>query len=127
MNQQRVDTAMEVLNNPIQNLRVSGGKQNSDGETSITRAIVKIKVFGVGGGGGNVLKRLAETSLKGVELIAVNTDAHALSLLNVENITEIQIGKNMTNGRGTGGKTEIAEQAAKKDAGKYGRACCCSK
>lgn len=107
---------MEVLNNPVQKLRVSGGKQNSDEETSITRAIVKIKVFGVGGGGGNVLKRLAETSLKGVELIAVNTDAHALSLLNVENIKEIQVGKNMTNGRGTGGRAEIAEQAAKKEA-----------
>ena len=110
---------MEGLNNPknsIRNLKISAGKRENNEGTSITRAVVKIKVFGVGGGGGNVLKRLAETSLKDVELIAVNTDAHALSLLNVENIKEIQIGGSLTNGRGTGGRTEIAEQAAKRDA-----------
>ena len=107
---------MEVLDNSIKNLRVSAGKQDANDGTSIARKIVKLKVFGVGGGGGNVLKRLAETGLKDVELIAVNTDAHALSLLNLETIKEVQIGKNFTNGRGTGGRAEIAEQAAKKDA-----------
>ncbi len=107
---------MEVLNNSIKNLRVVAEKQGVNEETSITCAVAKIKVFGVGGAGGNVLKRLSESELKDIELIAVNTDAHALSLLNVENIKEIQIGGSMTNGRGTGGRAEIAEQAAKKDA-----------
>lgn len=110
---------MEVLSRPTKNkkiLKLNAEKQGAVDETSISRAVVKIKVFGVGGGGGNVLKRLAETELKDVELIAVNTDAHALSLLNVGNIKEIQIGGNITNGRGTGGKTEIAERAAKNDA-----------
>ncbi len=108
---------MEVLNNSIQNLRVSAGKQGAaDNMTSIGRAVVKIKVFGVGGGGGNVIKRLAEGDLKDVELIAVNTDAHALSLLNMDSIKEVQIGGNLTRGRGTGGRIEIGEQAAKKDA-----------
>ena len=112
---------MEVLKKNIQNLKVNAEKQrkqgaaDSDSDTSVKRALVKIKVFGVGGGGGNVLKRLSETGLKNVELIAVNTDAHALSLLNTENIKEIQIG-NSTNGRGTGGKIELGEQAALKDA-----------
>ena len=107
---------MEVLSRPTKKTKVIAKKNGAVDETSIPRAIVKIKVFGVGGGGGNVLKRLAESGLKGVELIAVNTDATALSLLNVAHITEIQIGGSMTNGRGTGGKPEIAEQAAKRDA-----------
>ena len=107
---------MEILNSNIQNLRVSAGKQGAADSDSIGRAIVKIKVFGVGGGGGNVLKRLAEGDLKDVELVAVNTDAHALSLLNNENIKVIQIGGNSTRGHGTGGKIEIGELAAKNDA-----------
>ena len=99
-------------------LKVIGGagKNGTNGEVNITCAVVKIKVFGVGGGGGNVIKRLAESGLKNVELIAVNTDAHALSLLNVGDIKAIQIGANLTNGRGTGGRAEIAEQAAKREA-----------
>lgn len=107
---------MELLNNSIQNLRVSAGKEGAAEVTSIGRAVVKIKVFGVGGGGGNVIKRLAEGDLKNVELIAVNTDAHALKLLNVESIKKLQIGGDLTRGRGTGGRTEIGELAAKKDA-----------
>ena len=107
---------MAIFNKTTKNSKVRAGKTGAVDEKSIGRAIVKIKVFGVGGGGGNVLKRLSESGLKDVELIAVNTDVHALSLLNTETIKEIQIGGNMTNGRGTGGKTEIAEQAAKKDA-----------
>ncbi|MBQ7705109.1 MAG: cell division protein FtsZ [Selenomonadaceae bacterium] len=107
---------MEILNNNIQNLRVSAGKQGAADSASIGRAVVKIKVFGVGGGGGNVIKRLAEGELKDVELIAVNTDAHALSLLNVDEIKAIQIGGNLTRGHGTGGKTEIGEHAAKMEA-----------
>lgn len=107
---------MEILGSNIQNLRVSAGKQGASETVSIGRAVVKIKVFGVGGAGGNVLKRLAEGDLKDVELIAVNTDAHALSLLNVEAVREIQIGGNLTRGHGTGGKVEIGELAAKKDA-----------
>lgn len=107
---------MEILNSNIQNLRVSAGKQGAADSDSIGRAVVKIKVFGVGGGGGNVLKRLAEGDLKDVELVAVNTDAHALSLLNIEPIKAIQIGGNLTRGHGTGGKIELGELAAKKDA-----------
>ena len=108
---------MEIISNNIQNLKVSAGKQGAADSASIGRAVVKIKVFGVGGGGGNVLKRIAEEGgVKNVELIAVNTDAHALSLLNVDEIKAIQIGGNLTRGHGTGGKVEMGELAAKKDA-----------
>ncbi len=108
---------MEIITTNIQNLKVSAGKQGAADSASIGRAVVKIKVFGVGGGGGNVLKRIAEEGgVKNVELIAVNTDAHALSLLNVDSIKAIQIGGNLTRGHGTGGKVEMGELAAKKDA-----------
>ena len=107
---------MGARNESIKNLKVSAGKKVEADQTSISRTLVKIKVFGVGGGGCNVLKRLAESGLNDIELIAVNTDAHALSVLNNDSIKKIQIGMNLTRGRGTGGKTEIGEQAALKDA-----------
>ena len=47
----------------------------------ITKAIIRIKVVGVGGGGNSVLLRLAEDRIPGIELIAVNTDAGQLSTL----------------------------------------------
>ena len=111
---------MEVHSRPTKNAKVKTEKnrQGVSDETSISRTVVKIKVFGVGGGGGNVLKRLAESGLRNVELIAVNTDTHALSALKVPEIREIQIGGTITNGRGTGGRTDIAEQAAKREAGR---------
>ena len=107
---------MGARNESIKNLKVSAGKKVEADQTSISRTLVKIKVFGVGGGGCNVLKRLAESGLNDIELIAVNTDAHALSVLNNDSIKKVQIGMNLTRGRGTGGKTEIGEQAALKDA-----------
>ena len=88
----------------------------TENKVALSRAVVKIKVFGVGGGGGNVLKRLAENDFNDVDLVAVNTDPHALTLFNDVPITSIQIGGNLTRGRGTGGKIALGEEAAKRDA-----------
>ncbi|NMB84405.1 cell division protein FtsZ [Candidatus Roizmanbacteria bacterium] len=71
----------------------------------------KIKVIGVGGGGGNALSSMiTEGGIKGVDFVAVNTDAQAL-LNNKANI-KIQIGENLTKGLGSGGDPEIGRQAA---------------
>ncbi|OGK24836.1 cell division protein FtsZ [Candidatus Roizmanbacteria bacterium RIFCSPHIGHO2_02_FULL_38_11] len=71
----------------------------------------KIKVVGVGGGGGNALtSMIAEGGISGVEFIAVNTDAQAL--LHNKATTKIQIGENLTKGLGSGGDPEIGRQAA---------------
>ncbi len=71
----------------------------------------RIKVVGVGGGGGNALSfMVAEGGINGVEFIAVNTDAQAL--LNNKAAIKIQIGENLTNGLGSGGDPEIGRQAA---------------
>ncbi len=71
----------------------------------------KIKVVGVGGCGGNaVSSMIADGGVKGVEFIAVNTDAQAL-LANKATV-KIQIGENLTKGLGSGGNPEIGRQAA---------------
>ncbi len=71
----------------------------------------RIKVVGIGGGGGNALSSMiAEGGITGVEFIAVNTDAQAL--LNNKATSKIQIGENFTKGLGSGGDPEVGRQAA---------------
>jgi len=73
--------------------------------------IAKIKVIGVGGGGGNAISSMIETGdIKGVEFIAVNTDAQVLLANKAE--TKIQIGEKITKGLGVGGNPELGTQAA---------------
>lgn len=88
----------------------------------IRKAIIRIKVIGVGGGGNSVLLRLAEDRIPGIELIAVNTDMKQLSVLNDAGVDTVQIGDKMTKGRGTGGVAELGERAAKSDIAKLERA-----
>ncbi len=71
----------------------------------------RIKVVGVGGGGGNALSSMiAQGGITGVEFIAVNTDAQAL--LNNKATIKIQIGEQLTKGLGSGGDPEMGRQAA---------------
>ena len=71
----------------------------------------KIKVVGVGGGGGNaVTSMIEEGGIEGVEFIAVNTDAQAL--LHNKAMTKIQIGEKLTRGLGSGGNPDMGRQAA---------------
>jgi cell division protein FtsZ len=71
----------------------------------------RIKVVGIGGGGGNALSSMiAEGGISGVEFVAVNTDAQAL--LHNKSTIKIQIGENLTKGLGSGGDPETGRQAA---------------
>jgi cell division protein FtsZ len=70
----------------------------------------RIKVVGVGGGGNNAVNRMIEFGLKGVEFIAVNTDAQALLMSRAEN--KIQIGNKLTKGLGAGANPEVGMRAA---------------
>ena len=71
----------------------------------------KIKVVGIGGGGSNAVNSMMLTNtIKGVDFIAVNTDAQALLLNQAQ--TKVQIGENLTRGLGAGGSPEIGRQAA---------------
>jgi cell division protein FtsZ len=79
--------------------------------------IAKIKVIGVGGGGGNAISSMIESGVvNGVEFIAVNTDAQVL--LNSKAPTKLQIGEKLTKGLGVGGNPEIGRQAAEESAEK---------
>ena len=71
----------------------------------------KIKVIGVGGGGGNALNCIAEAGIEGnVEYIAINTDIQALKKSSATR--QIQIGAKLTHGLGAGAKPEIGEASA---------------
>jgi len=72
-----------------------------------------IKVFGVGGGGGNAINTMIEEGLQGVEFIAANTDAQALS----RNLAplKLQLGARLTKGLGAGANPEVGRQAAVED------------
>ncbi|WP_175953942.1 cell division protein FtsZ [Schaalia sp. Marseille-Q2122] len=69
-----------------------------------------IKVVGVGGGGVNAVNRMIEINLKGVEFVAVNTDAQALILSEAE--TKLDIGRDLTHGLGAGADPSVGRQAA---------------
>ena len=69
-----------------------------------------IKVVGAGGAGNNAVNRMIEVDLKGVEFIAVNTDAQALVKTEAE--TRLQLGEKLTKGLGAGANPEVGQQAA---------------
>jgi cell division protein FtsZ len=73
----------------------------------------KIKVIGIGGAGGNAVKRMIEAGLTGIEFYAVNTDQQAL--VTCRGATQIQIGVNTTEGLGSGANPEIGRKAAEED------------
>ena len=72
--------------------------------------LAKIKVIGVGGGGGNAINRMVESGVKGVEFIAANTDLQVLNSSKAD--VKIQIGSNLTDGLGAGARPEIGKEAA---------------
>lgn len=76
-------------------------------------SIPKIKVVGVGGGGGNAIDRMITEGLDGVDFISVNTDLQALSKSKAT--TKLQIGDKLTQGLGSGGDPEIGKKAAVED------------
>jgi cell division protein FtsZ len=79
-------------------------------EEILKKQLAKVKVFGVGGGGGNTLSRMKEIGIKGCEMIAVNTDAQDLLYTNADH--KILIGKELTQGLGAGSNPRIGEEAA---------------
>jgi cell division protein FtsZ len=76
----------------------------------------KIKVIGVGGGGGNAVNRMIDANMEGVEFVVANTDLQALRLARAE--VKIQLGVKLTNGLGAGANPEIGRKGALEDADK---------
>jgi len=72
--------------------------------------LARIKVIGVGGGGGNAVNRMVAGNLTGIEFWMINTDAQALQ--NAVNVKRLQIGQKLTRGLGAGGNPAIGQKAA---------------
>jgi cell division protein FtsZ len=77
------------------------------------RVGAKIKVIGVGGGGGNAVNRMIAAGVTGVDFLVANTDAQALHASNAP--VKIQLGAKLTKGLGSGGNPEIGRRAALED------------
>ena len=69
-----------------------------------------IKVVGVGGGGVNAVNRMIESGLRGVEFVAINTDAQALLMSDAD--IKLDIGRDLTRGLGAGADPEVGRAAA---------------
>ena len=80
----------------------------------------RMKVVGVGGGGGNAVNRMIDEHLESVEFISINTDSQAL--LASKSDVKIQIGKKLTRGLGAGARPEIGKQAIEENREEVGRA-----
>jgi len=82
--------------------------------------VVNIKVIGVGGGGSNVVNRMINSGVRGVEFIAINTDKQALKLSSATQ--KIQIGEKLTRGRGAGSNPEIGKKSAEESRAQISKA-----
>ena len=74
----------------------------------------RIVVVGIGGGGSNAVNRMIQAGVRGVEFVAINTDAQALARCEAPN--RIRIGEKLTRGLGAGGNPTIGEKAAEESA-----------
>jgi len=76
----------------------------------------KIKVIGVGGGGGNAVNRMIDAGMEGIEFVVANTDLQALRMSRAA--VKIQLGVKLTNGLGAGANPEVGRKAALEDSDK---------
>lgn len=83
---------------------------DGSGTTSKYTPAAKIKVIGVGGAGGNIVRRMLEVGLEGVKFWVMNTDLQALQQIHADG--QVQLGNNITRGLGAGMSPEVGRQAA---------------
>jgi cell division protein FtsZ len=100
---------------------MSEAQRKADGEVRIQfnedpRTNAKIKVIGVGGGGGNAVNRMICAGVEGVEFVVANTDLQALQMSRAP--VKIQLGTKLTNGLGAGANPEMGRRGALEDADK---------
>ncbi len=90
-------------------------------DTDITsNYLAVIKVVGVGGGGTNAVNRMIEEGIRGVEFVAINTDAQALAISDAD--IKVHIGTDITKGLGAGADPSVGEQAAEESRDEIKRA-----
>ncbi len=108
--EQQIDSRSTIITQEI-----SRNKVNSDIDEELRRLIdsqkTRIKVIGAGGAGNNTINRISEIGIKGIETIAINTDAQ--DLLYTSSDKKLLIGKELTHGLGAGSNPRVGEEAAK--------------
>ena len=77
--------------------------------SDVSEQMARITVIGVGGAGGNAINHMIDSEMKGVDFIACNTDAQALSINRAK--FKLQIGRELTKGLGAGAKPDVGRQA----------------
>src|SRR5207237_9620091 len=103
------------------NSKLGGDKMKKDSEIRISfneepLNDAKIKVIGVGGGGGNAVNRMIEAGVEGIEFIVANTDLQALRLSRAP--VKLQLGVKLTSGLGAAANPEVGRKAALEDSDK---------
>jgi cell division protein FtsZ len=86
-----------------------GGNSMTDNDIP-SNYLAVIKVVGVGGGGTNAVNRMIDEGIRGVEFVAINTDAQALAISDAD--IKVHIGTDITKGLGAGANPEVGQQAA---------------
>ena len=91
---------------------MNGFEYMDDNANDKNTGIVKIKVVGVGGGGGNAINRMVDAGISSAEFVVVNTDKQALLMFDTRKCETLQIGEKLTNGLGAGADPKKGEMAA---------------
>jgi len=99
---------MEQMNHQAGEMRIQYHEETPRG--------ARIKVIGVGGGGGNAVNRMIQAKMEGVEFIAANTDVQALKLCQAP--VKLQLGVRLTSGLGAGANPDVGRRAALEDSEK---------
>ncbi|MFH1276625.1 MAG: cell division protein FtsZ [Candidatus Woesearchaeota archaeon] len=101
--------------NTVHSHEISHQKANADIDRELQELIAsqktRIKVIGCGGGGNNTINRINEVGIKGIQTIAINTDAQDLLYTSADK--KLLIGKELTQGLGAGSNPKIGEESAK--------------
>src|SRR5437588_2443392 len=102
------------ISNQVNKMKNDSGIRISFNEEA--RNDAKIKVIGVGGGGGNAVNRMIDAGVEGIEFIVANTDLQALRMSHAP--VKLQLGVKLTNGLGAGANPEVGRKAALEDSDK---------
>jgi len=102
------------ISNQVNKMKNDSGIRISFNEEA--RNDAKIKVIGVGGGGGNAVNRMMDAGVEGIEFIVANTDLQALRMSHAP--VKLQLGVKLTNGLGAGANPEVGRKAALEDSDK---------
>lgn len=106
----------QINRNQSKYVEAGGSRQETKPMFEIVETVeqqAKIKVIGVGGGGGNAVEHMVQAQIEGVEFISANTDAQTLNRSNADMV--LQLGENLTKGLGAGSNPDVGRQAAMED------------